>query len=116
MDDELTALKARVRDFVAEREWERFHSPKNLAMALIVEAAELVENFQWLTEEQSAQLDAAKRERVEHEIADVFIYLLSLSDRLGIDLLHAAGNKLELNARKYPVDKARGNALKYDEF
>lgn len=116
MDDELTALKARVRDFVAEREWERFHSPKNLAMALIVEAAELVENFQWLTEEQSAQLDAAKRERVEHEIADVFIYLLSLSDRLGIDLLRAAGDKLELNARKYPVDKARGNALKYDEF
>ena len=112
----LRALQERLAAFAAERDWEKFHSPKNLAMALSVEAAELVEEFQWLTEEQSFSLDAERRERVRLELADVFIYLLRISDRLGVDLLAAADDKMVLNARKYPVDRVRGDARKYDEY
>jgi len=110
----LDELKLRVRDFAHARQWERYHTPKNLAMAMIVEAAELVEQFQWLTPEESAVLSPARREAVRQEIADVLIYLTRLADLLDIDLLQAAADKLEVNARKYPVDKARGNANKYD--
>ena len=109
----LETLKLRIRDFAHAREWERFHTPKNLAMAMIVEAAELVEQFQWLTPEESGALSAEKHEAVRQEIADVLIYLTRLADLLNIDLLEAASAKLEINARKYPVDKARGNANKY---
>lgn len=111
--DSLDTLRRHIRGFAEERAWEQFHTPKNLAMALSVEAAELLEPFQWLTPEQSRQLDDAQREAVRQEIADVLIYLTRLADVLGIDLLDAAADKLAINARKYPVDKAHGNARKY---
>ena len=113
---DLEELKARVRAFVAERDWERFHSPKNLAMALSVEASELVELFQWLSEDESAALDDVQRRRVAEELADVLWFLVRLSDRLDIDLLEAAGRKLVENAKKYPADKVRGQARKYMEY
>ncbi len=114
--DSLDTLKSRIREFVFSRQWERYHTPKNLAMALIVEAAELVERFQWLSPEESAALEPERREQVRQEIADVLIYLTRLADLLDIDLLEAAADKLEINARKYPVEQARGNAAKYNEF
>lgn len=114
--DSLETLRHRIRAFAFERQWERYHTPKNLAMALIVEAAELVERFQWLSPEESAALDPVRREQVRQELADVLIYLTRLADLLDIDLLDAAADKLELNARKYPVEQARGNAAKYTEF
>jgi NTP pyrophosphatase (non-canonical NTP hydrolase) len=109
---ELAELRERLRAFARARDWEQFHSPKNLAMALIVEAAELVEHFQWLTEEQSRVLAPAVRAEVEHELADVFIYLLRLADLLGVDLPAAAARKIELNEKKYPADAVRGSAEK----
>ena len=113
---DLEELKQRVRGFVEERDWNRFHSPKNLAMALSVEASELVELFQWLTEQESEALDPDRRLRVADELADVLWFLVRLSDRLDIDLLEAAGRKLAANAAKYPVDRVRGDARKYDEY
>jgi len=113
---DLVDLKERLRAFVAERDWDQFHSPKNLAMALSVEAAELVEIFQWLTEEESAMPDAARRRRAAEEMADVLWYLVRIADRLDIDLLQAAGEKLERNAVKYPADRVRGQSRKYDEY
>jgi len=113
---DLEELKERLRAFVRERDWDRFHSPKNLAMALSVEAAELVEIFQWLTEEQSANLDADRRRRAAEEMADVLWYLVRIADRLDIDLLQAAGEKLGRNAAKYPAERVRGQARKYDEY
>lgn len=112
----LGELKERVRAFVAERDWERFHSPKNLAMALSVEASELVELFQWMTEEESGAIDPERRRRVAEELADVLWFLVRLSDRLDIDLLEAAERKLSANAAKYPVDRVRGQARKYNEY
>ena len=114
--NELDALRDRIRDFSRERDWDQFHSPKNLAMALAGEAGEVLEIFQWLTEEQSRALDEKALARARDEIADVLLYLVRLADRLGVDPLAAAQRKLEENARKYPVDKARGNARKYDEL
>ncbi len=114
--DSLDTLRQRIREFALARAWERYHTPKNLAMALSVEASELLEPFQWLTPEQSRQLDPAQHEAVRQEIADVLIYLTRLADVLDIDLLEAAADKLAINARKYPVDKAHGNALKYSAF
>ena len=116
MSDALRALQQRVAAFAAERDWEPFHSPKNLAMALSVEAAELVEEFQWLTEEQSRALDAERRERVRLELADVFIYLLRIADKLGVDLVTAANDKIVLNEKKYPAERVRGDARKYTEY
>jgi NTP pyrophosphatase (non-canonical NTP hydrolase) len=114
--DGLSALQRRLREFASVRDWQQFHSPKNLAMALSVEAAELVEQFQWLTEEQSRALDAERLERVRLEIADVFIYLLRIADVLEVDVLRAADDKIALNERKYPVDRVRGDSRKYDEY
>lgn len=112
----LEELRSRIREFAYARQWENYHTPKNLSMALIVEAAELVERFQWLSPEESAKLDPERLEQVRQEIADVLIYLTRLADLLGIDMLDAAAHKLEINARKYPVEQARGNAAKYNEF
>ena len=112
----LEAVRAQLRAFVAERDWDQFHNPKNLAMALVVEAGELVEQFQWLTPEQSERLPPEARTAVEMEVADVLLFLLRLCDRLDIDPLQAAQRKLALNAQKYPVDKARGRAAKYDKL
>jgi dCTP diphosphatase len=112
----LDHLKTRLREFAVARDWEQFHSPKNLGMALIVEAAELVEHFQWLTEEQSAALPPDKLAEVEQELADIQIYLIRLADRLNIDLEQAVHAKIALNERRYPVEKVRGSAKKYTEY
>ena len=109
-------LGARVRQFAEERDWAQFHSPKNLSMALSVECAELMEHFQWLTENQSRKLGPKKLREVEKELADIQIYLIRLSQVLGIDLMSAGRKKLGNNARKYPVSKARGSAKKYTEL
>jgi NTP pyrophosphatase (non-canonical NTP hydrolase) len=114
--DSIESLRTRLRVFVAAREWDQFHNPKNLAMALVAEAGELVEHFQWLTPAEADQLPPETRVEVEHEIADVLIYLVELADRLGVDPLAAAERKLALNAAKYPVDKAKGHARKYDRL
>ncbi len=112
----LDDLTQRVRRFAAEREWDQFHTPKNLAMALVAEAGELAAEFQWLTAAQSAAPSPQQLERIHAEAADVLIYLVRLADRLGFDLLAAAGAKLEENARRYPVEKARGSSKKYTEY
>ena len=114
--DALKSLSARLDAFAAERDWDQFHNPKNLAMALAGEAGELIEHFQWLTPEQAANLSAEQREEVALEAADVLLFLLRLCDKLGIDLADAASRKLELNAKKYPVGKSRGRATKYDKL
>jgi NTP pyrophosphatase (non-canonical NTP hydrolase) len=108
--DRVDELMQALREFARERDWEQFHTPKNLAMAMIVEAAELVEHFQWCTPEESAQLSDELREAVGFEMADVFIYLLRLADRLEIDLVEAAQRKMALNAERYPVAASRGRA------
>jgi len=109
-------LTKKLREFAKERDWDQFHSPKNLSMALSVEVAEIVEHFQWLTEEQSRNLPNDKLEEVETELADTLIYLVRLADKLEIDLLAAAQSKIEVNERKYSVSKAKGNAKKYTEL
>ena len=116
MESPLPALARRLREFAVERDWEQFHSPKNLAMALVGEAGELASEFQWLTEEQSKAPDAAQLARIRAEVADVLIYLVRLSDKLGIDLIAAAHEKMEVNASRYPVEKARGSSKKYNEY
>lgn len=116
MNQDLKDLTQSLRDFAREREWEQFHSPKNLASALAVEAAELLEIFQWLSENQSRELAAAQKEEVGQEAADVLLYLLQLCDKLDIDLLQAARAKLKANGLRYPVQSARGNSRKYTEF
>jgi len=113
---DLNILKQRLRDFAEARDWDQFHSPKNLSMALNVEAAELLEHFQWLTEEQSQNISGKTFEQVEAEMADIFIYLVRLSDKFNIDLLKAADKKLKHNEEKYPADKVRGSAKKYTEY
>ncbi len=113
---ELEELRVRVSNFADERDWNQFHSPKNLAMALIVEAGELVEQFQWLKESESYDLSREKLAAVEQEIADIFIYLIRISHQLDIDLMSAAKKKIELNESKYPVEIVRGSAKKYTEY
>lgn len=113
---EIEALKLRLREFAQVRDWEQFHSPKNLAMALIVEAAELVEHFQWLTQDQSQRLPPDKLGEVKQELADVFLYLVRIADMLDIDLMQAAEHKIILNDQKYPADKVRSSAKKYSEY
>ena len=114
--DSLADLRERINVFVAERDWAQFHSPKNLAMAMIVEAAELVEHFQWDTEQASYALSPEKREQVSHELADTFVYLLRIAEVLNIDLIEAANTKIALNAKKYPVEKSRGSNAKYTAY
>ena len=109
-------IKLRLRRFAEERDWDQFHSPKNLSMALIAEAAELVEHFQWFTEEQSKNLSLEKLEEVAQELADIQIYLIRLADKLDIDLLTAVDKKIELNAQKYPADKVRGSPRKSTDY
>ncbi len=115
-DPDLLRLRDELRTFAAERDWDQFHSPKNLAIALNVEAAELLEHFQWLRDEESAALPSDKRAEVREELADVLLYLIRLADKLGVDLASAALEKIKLNARKYPVHKARGTHKKYNEL
>ncbi len=112
--DHLEQLRLDLRAFAAERDWGQFHTPKNLAMALAAEAGELLEQFQWLTPEQSAQLDDARRAAVRDELADVLLYLVMLADRVGVDLAQAALEKIRRNAGRYPVAEVRGSARRHD--
>jgi len=116
VETDFERIKKQVRQFVVERDWGQFHSPKNLSMALIVEAAEMVEHFQWLTEEQSSNLPPEQLVEVELELADIQIYLISLAEKLKLDLVAAVDKKLVLNAQKYPADKVRGSSKKYSEY
>jgi len=109
-------LIERIRAFNHERDWEQYHSPKNLVMCLAAEVGELIEQLQWLSEQQSRDLPPAKRTAVEEEIGDVTLCLLNLADKLSIDIVEAAGRKLEQNKIKYPVHKAKGRADKYTEL
>lgn len=113
---ELLMLRDKLRAFAAARDWDQFHSPKNLSMALMVEVAELMEHFQWLTEAQSAALAEEKKSVVAEELADILLYLVRLADKLGVDLAEAALHKLEKNAVKYPAEQVRGSAKKYSEY
>ena len=114
--NELSPIIKKLQEFVKERDWVQFHSPKNLAMALSVEVSEILEELQWLTEEQSQNLSKEKLNEVRKEMADVFIYLMMLADKYGIDLLEAAKDKIMINEKKYPVEKAKGNTKKYTEL
>jgi NTP pyrophosphatase (non-canonical NTP hydrolase) len=115
-DNQLQELAESLRRFAAERDWDQFHSPKNLAAALAVEAGEVLEHFQWLKEEESHAVSADSREQIALELADVFLYLVRLADKLEVDLISAANRKLAINAQKYPIDRARGSSKKYTEF
>lgn len=112
----LEALRNALRQFASDRDWNQFHSPKNLAIALNVEAGELLEHFQWMSEAESIALDPEQQAKVREETADVLLYLIRLADKLGIDLLAAASEKIALNAEKYPVEKARGSSKKYTDL
>lgn len=112
----LESLRTLLSQFVVERDWDQFHNPKNLAMALAAEAGEVLEHFQWLTPEQAAKLPGEVRAEVALELADVFLFLLRLADKLEVDLLDAAERKLAINRERYPVTKARGRATKYDKL
>lgn len=116
MSNDLQSLTQSLREFAKARDWEQFHSPKNLAAALSVETAELLEHFQWLTEEQSGHLSMGKKADVATEAADVLLYLLQLCDKLDINLLDAARRKLIANGEKYPVERAKGTSKKYTEI
>ena len=116
MSTELDSLKLRLREFAKERDWDQFHSPKNFSMAMIVECAELVEHFQWLTDEQSKNLPADTLEEVRLEMADIFLYLIRLADKLDVDLIDAANRKIKINDEKYPIEKAKGLAIKYNKL
>ena len=112
---DIESLKLALREFATERDWAQFHSPKNLAAALTVEAAELLEHFQWLTEEQSKSLPPDKLAEVAEELADVMLYLVQIADKLEVDLLDAAAAKLAKNALKYPVDRSKGSSRMYND-
>jgi dCTP diphosphatase len=113
---DILKISKTLEQFAHTRDWNQFHSPKNLSMALAVEVGELLEEFQWLTEEQSKTISPEKLSKIKDEIGDVFIYLIRLSSQLNIDLISAANDKILQNERKYPVQKAKGNAKKYTEF
>jgi NTP pyrophosphatase (non-canonical NTP hydrolase) len=116
MRDELIELRDRLREFARVRDWDQFHTPKNLSMALIAEAAELVEHFQWLTAEQSGDLPAEKLTAVRHELADILVYLVRMADKLNVDLLAAAAEKMAINERRYPAETVRGDARRAEEY
>ncbi|GMR07414.1 MAG: nucleotide pyrophosphohydrolase [Gammaproteobacteria bacterium] len=107
-EDSLEGLRQRLARFAADRDWDQFHSPKNLSMALIAEAAELIEHFQWLTEEQSNSLPADKLAKIAEELADIQIYLIRTADKLGVDLIDASNCKIDKNDERFPVDKVKG--------
>jgi NTP pyrophosphatase (non-canonical NTP hydrolase) len=116
MDSDLARLRDVVRQFADERDWDQFHTPKNLSAALCVEAAELLEHFQWLERGDAAELGAARLEQVRHEMADVLVYLVRIADKLDVDLNAAVRDKMVLNRAKYPADKVRGDSRKYSEY
>ena len=116
MTDSLYDLSRQLAEFARARDWEQFHSPKTLSMALIAEAAELVEHFQWLSEEESECLPMEKFEEVRMELADIQIYLLRIAERLGVDLVAASQEKMVINEQRFPVDKVKGDARRAEEY
>lgn len=116
MNDSLNDIRERLAAFAQERDWDQFHTPKNLAMALSVEVAELVEHYQWLPTGADAELDDARRTGIRHELADVLMYLVRLADKSGVDLHAAVLEKMVLNAEKYPAEQVRGDARKYSDY
>lgn len=114
--NELEKIRNLISKFAVDRDWDQFHSPKNLSMALAAESGELLEQFQWLTEEQSKTLPSERLRNVEGELADIQIYLIRLADKLNINIIEAVHKKIEVNEKKYPVDKVKGSAKKYDEY
>lgn len=114
--NEFEELRKLIQKFAVERDWDKFHTPKNLAVSLCVEAAELLEPFQWLNTGAEEEINDAKRDQIRHEMADVLIYLIRLADRLVVDLPAAVREKIALNQEKYPVEKVRGDARKYNEY
>jgi len=116
MTDSVQDIQQRLADFAAERDWDQFHAPKNLVMALVGEVGELVEHFQWLSDADSVLLNDDVREDVALEMADVFIYLLRLATKLDIDLIEVANRKTQINEQRYPVDKVRGSARRAEEY
>ncbi|NOY66614.1 MAG: nucleotide pyrophosphohydrolase [Gammaproteobacteria bacterium] len=114
--DSLEDLRQKLAEFAKRRDWDQFHSPKNLSMALIAESAELVEHFQWLTEGQSRKLDADKKLAVSHELADILIFLIRIADKLEIDLIKSSNDKIIINEKRFPVDKVKGLAKKDYEY
>jgi dCTP diphosphatase len=116
MVDRIDKLRSQLEQFANERDWDQFHNPKNLAMALVAEAGELVEHFQWLSPQQAANLSPETKSEVALEIADVLLFLLRLADKLEIDPIAAAERKMLLNAEKYPVEKSKGIATKYNKL
>lgn len=113
---DLLMLRDKLRAFAEARDWDQFHSPKNLSMALMVEVAELMEHFQWLTEEQSVNLAPENKDAVAEELADILLYLVRLADKLDVGLLEASLHKMEKNAAKYPAEQVRGSAKKYSDY
>jgi dCTP diphosphatase len=113
---DLEEIKQRIQQFALARDWDQFHSPKNLSMAMSVEVGELMEHFQWLSEQQSAQLDVETLNAVKDEIADIQVYLVRLADKLGVDILQAVEQKMQKNEQKYPADKVKGSAKKYTQY
>lgn len=114
--DDLERLRTEIAQFAKDRDWEKFHSPKNLSMALSVEVSELMEHFQWLTEEESRSPSVELKQELSQELADIAIYLIRLADQLGIDLVAAIDEKLNINKEKYPAEKVRGSAAKYTTY
>ena len=112
----LESLRDRLREFASVRDWDQYHTPKNLSMALIAEVAELIEHFQWVEGGQSHLLEDKTRQSVEEELADILIYLVRISDKLGVDLYDAVERKIAINEKKYPAEKVRGSAKKYTEY
>jgi NTP pyrophosphatase (non-canonical NTP hydrolase) len=116
IQNDLMELRELIREFVHERDWDKFHTPKNLATALSVEASELLEPFQWLVSGERSELNDAKLTAIRHEMADVLVYLVRLADKLDVDLFAAVLEKMAINRAKYPADKVRGDARKYSEY
>lgn len=116
MTDQLEQLRERLAEFADDRDWDQFHSPKNLSMALIAEAAELIEHFQWISEEDSKNLDSEKQEAVAMELADIFIFLIRVADKVDVNLTDAAWEKIKINETRYPVEKVRGSAKRASEY
>ena len=114
--DQIQDLVEALRSFAAERDWDQYHSPKNLAAALSVEAGEVLEHFQWMKEQESLSISGDTRDQIALELADVLLYLVRLADKLNIDLIKSANRKLEINAQKYPVERSRGSSKKYTEL
>jgi NTP pyrophosphatase (non-canonical NTP hydrolase) len=116
MQSDLTSLRDLLRQFADERDWDKFHTPKNLATALSVEASELLEPFQWLTSGDKRELDERKQAAVRQEMADVLLYLVRLADKLDVDLYQACLEKMDINRLKYPAEKVRGDSRKYSDY